>query len=130
MKKNRVKKLVLSGVFLTICVFPVSAQVSLMPAIDLYGTAVAWVAENLEDDSEFDGCTWAPDGMFINGRYINWRSACDQHDGDYRNGVDKNEADRRLRDNMIRAGAPRVVAEIYYQFVQRYGQSFYDEAQR
>ena len=72
---------------------------------NLYGTAIAWVAENFEDDSQFDGCTWAPDGMYLNGKYINWRSACNQHDRDYENGVPKDEADRRLRDNMIRAGA-------------------------
>jgi hypothetical protein len=97
---------------------------------DLYGTAIAWVAENFDDDSQFDGCTWAPDGMYLNGKYINWRSACNQHDRDYENGVPKDEADRRLRDNMIRAGAPRAVAEAYYQAVRIFGQSFYDNAQR
>ena len=123
------KKMVLSGVLLVFCVFAVFAQYGGQFTYDLLGTAAAWAAEYFDDRSEFDGCTFSPDGMFVNGRYISWRSACDQHDRDYSNGVNKDLADRKLRDAMIKAGAPRAVAEIYYQFVQRYGQSFYDAAQ-
>jgi hypothetical protein len=122
-----VKKWVVLGMLLILCVFSVSAQFGF--SYDLLGTVVGWVTEYFEDDSEFDGCTFSPDGMFLNGRYIDWRSACNQHDRDYENGLDKDVADRRLRDNMIRAGAPRAVAEAYYQGVQMFGQSFYDAAQ-
>ena len=122
------KKMLLLGIILAFCVFSVSAQSRL--GYDLYGTAIAWVVENLEGVEEYTYCTWSPDGMFYNGRYINWSAACQQHDQDYENGVNKNEADRKLRDAMIRLGAPRRVAELYYSAVQQFGQSRYDAAQR
>jgi hypothetical protein len=124
------KKMLALGVFLAIGAAAISAQSFLPPGSDLMGTVTAYAREYFEEDGEFDGCTYFPDGMFLNGRYINWRAACDQHDRDYDNGVDKDIADRKFRDAMIRLGAPRAVAEVYYRGVQIFGQSRYDAAQR
>lgn len=61
------------------------------------------------DAAKSDGCTMAPDGW--------WRSACVTHDAAYYNGgseADRERADKQLRDDMIRSGAPAAVANLYY----------------
>jgi hypothetical protein len=61
------------------------------------------------DPKKSDGCTLSPDGW--------WRSACVKHDGAYYSGgsaADRKAADRALRDDMIKNGAPPAVANVYY----------------
>jgi hypothetical protein len=65
------------------------------------------------DRAKSDGCTLAPDGW--------WREACVTHDSRYFEGgsaADRLRADQELRDNMIKQGAPKAVANLYYYAVR------------
>ncbi len=75
-----------------------------------------------------NGCTMSPDGIsWLN---IDWSWACDQHDRDYNNlDMSQTEADRRLYQNMIKAGAPKFIAQEYYDFVSDLGYLFWEPAQ-
>ena len=68
------------------------------------------------DPAKSDGCTLAPDGW--------WRDACVKHDEKYFYGgsaADRKAADQGLRDDMIKLGAPRAVANLYYYGVRMGG---------
>jgi hypothetical protein len=84
--------------------------------LDLDDLARVHGGEARFDPTKSDGCTLAPDGW--------WRSACVAHDEKYFYGgssEDRLRADRELRDAMIRLGAPKLVAHIYYYGVRAGG---------
>jgi hypothetical protein len=78
-----------------------------------------------------DGCSYSPEGTISNGEWIDWGWACDQHDLDYSNPyISRAEADLRLYNNMINAGAPEWIADSYYQILRKTGQPAWEAAQR
>lgn len=77
---------------------------------------LAHVCGGAFDAAKSDGCTLSPDGW--------WGSACVTHDSKYYAGgspADRRRADQELRDNMIKAGAPPAVANVYYGAVRLNG---------
>lgn len=75
-------------------------------------------------DFETDGCTCAPD--FLGN--IDLRPACCVHDWEYSAGGGEPErlkADRRLRANMRKCGAPKYAAAVYFRRVRFWGATLF-----
>jgi hypothetical protein len=92
-----------------------------------------WATEKAGDDPAVDGCSFAPDGIRYNGRYISFRNVCDAHDRDYNNKVDKDVADRKLKDgiyntliaNKVDVITAFAISNLYYAGVRSIGSYFY-----
>ena len=115
------------------------AQWGALSYYDMMGSVVAYVVESLSPTQQLlingitvDGCTYVPDGGFVGGRYVNWSRACNQHDLDYADlTMSKQQADRNLYNAMIAQGAPRWLAQYYYDGLQmlQQAQRRWEEAQ-
>ena len=118
------KKIIFLWVLIVLCTFSIFAFDA-----DYWRTVVEWIFEEAGDELDVDGCTFAPDGIRYYGKYISLSSVCDAHDRDYNNKVNREVADKKLKDgvyNTLRTNGVNVVtalavSNLYYAGVRNFG---------